>query len=136
MAGTRRLSEFRAARRRPRKSGSVGSAPAAAMSQAEEHQARVYAFPTRRSAAALYTEVALLESAFVAERAELLLCLGANECAVDGVEPDARRGIAEQVAFIRVGLRCIADAIGELAAHAEGDTDPAVGGTAPTDASA
>jgi hypothetical protein len=40
------------------------------------------------------------------------------ETATDGTMDETALGVREQVAFIRVALRCIADAIGELAAHA------------------
>jgi hypothetical protein len=67
-----------------------------------------------------------VEEAFSVCHALLLERLAELEAGIDAAVPRATAGAPEQIAFVRVGLRCIADAIGELAALAE-DVERAVG---------
>jgi hypothetical protein len=59
-----------------------------------------------------------VEADFAHRHHALLQRVGRLEDAVETRDGPAAQGLREQAAFVRVGLRCIADAIGELAAHA------------------
>ena len=62
--------------------------------------------------------VAGVEEAFSVRHGVMLERLREIESAIESRTDGLARGVREQVAFIRVGLRCIADAVGELDAHA------------------
>lgn len=92
----------------------------------------------RRADSRLVRQLDTIESAFSAHHEQLLTSLDALESELTQVS-ESGRGAQEQIAFLRVGLRCLADALGELHANladlATGDsTDeqprPGAGGAA------
>jgi hypothetical protein len=71
-----------------------------------------------RSDAAIVRQVDALDAAYSSHHGQLLRFLDALDDELVGLDPSNSRGAHEQISFIRVGLRCLADAIGELQAHA------------------
>ena len=59
-----------------------------------------------------------IEGEFAASHRAMLARLSRLEAALAGPRAVDIAGAQEQIAFVRVGFRCIADAIGELAEHA------------------
>src|SRR3954454_1755778 len=62
-------------------------------------------------------EVEGLQAAFASSHHQLADWLERVEATLHGHTADAARAAMEELSFIRVGLRCIADAIGELDAN-------------------
>jgi hypothetical protein len=71
----------------------------------------------RRPESVLIRWLDAVEAAYAGQTEQLLHPLEALEAALPDDPSTSARQALEQIAFIRVGLKCIADAIGELSAN-------------------
>jgi hypothetical protein len=70
-----------------------------------------------RTDATIVRKFDALEATYSSHHSQVLLSLDALEVELESVDLAEARGAHEQISFIRVGLRCLSDAVGELQAH-------------------
>jgi hypothetical protein len=73
--------------------------------------------------------VEAVEATYAGWNVDMLRSLADVEAALVGADQMIATAMQEQIAFIRVGLRCLADAIGELQSWSGRSSRPALGPT-------